>query len=617
VAVVTIDGQTVHTIVAAAYGKLEAAFRSATGKDLIITSGFRSNAEQTALFLARYRPQASGNGPYGDVRVYKGVRYVRVSSAGTVAVPGTSRHENYRALDVRDSGADNGVTVAGTVRANWLKANASKYGFNPAGYGFGEPWHIEFNGSLGDTAGTGTPVTFANLPAEYIRALQTQLGVEPDGIFGTGSTKALQSKVGADPDGIFGPDSLKKTQSFIGAEPDGIWGSDTTNKLKLAIDAQLFAPSLQDRIGEQFARALQTQLGVASDGIIGLNSTKALQTKIGTAPDGVFGRDSLTKLQSFVGAEPDGIWGPDTVAKVQAAITANKFGTAVAPPVVVPAPKPPLGIPEGTMYGIDIAWPQTGVFDWNAVKTKYNFAIIKAAGAEDGLYGPADLLDKHLAGARSVGLKVGFYFFNNNRMSIKDQADKFISVLTTRIRPGDFVALDIENVGSQAVAFNPSQALEFAHYVELGMGVKTLMYLNRSHVNGADWSQVVNAGHPLWLATLDGLENGLTYLLPNSVKWWGKASIVQFSSTVPIVGYPHGAVDQDIGFVADMDKVAFVAIPKAPEVPVEPEPEVPDEPDVPETPPPTPVDPDAVPSWFKRFLEGLIGFIKSFLGVTS
>lgn len=603
-AVVTIDGQTVHSIVAAAYGKLEAAFKRVFGLDLIISSGYRSHDDQIKLFLERYRPQATGTGPYGDVRTYNGVRYVRISGAGTVAVPGTSRHENYRAIDIRDSGTNAGVTVSGSARANWIKANVDDYGFNAAGYGFGEPWHIEFNGSLTDAAGTGTAITFGNLSDEYRRALQSQLGVAVDGDIGEGSIKALQTKVGADPDGVFGPDSLKKTQTFIGAEPDAIWGADTTNKFKFAIDALRFSPPLHELLGDEYTRMLQRQLGVADDGVTGSGSISALQQVIGAGVDSIFGRGSLRKLQAFVGAEPDGIWGPGTFAHVRDAIVAGKFGTVpTTPPVVVPpAPEPTLVIPAGAVYGIDVAYPQTGVFDWAAVKAGHEFVIIKAAGAEDGLYGPADLLDKHLAGARSVGLKVGFYFFNNNRLPIKDQADKFISVLTSRIQPGDVVALDIENVGSQAVAFSPDQALLFADYIELGLGVKTFMYLNRSMVNNADWSKVVADGHPLWLATLDGLEDGVSYLLPNSVKWWGNASLVQFASNAPIVGYPSGPVDQNIGFLADIEKVAFVAIPKD-----EPE-EPPVEPEKP------PVDPDAVPSWFMRFLTGLIEFFKSFLG---
>ena len=154
---IIIDGQPVHPAVAAALKLLDAGFYTATGQHLRVTSGYRSKAAQAKLFLTRYRVQWAGRGAYNDVRWWKGKRYVRHSGAGTVAVPGTSLHESFRALDIRDTGKDSGVTTAGTVRSNWIKKNAHLYGFNPRGLTFGEPWHIEYTGSLTQTSGDITP----------------------------------------------------------------------------------------------------------------------------------------------------------------------------------------------------------------------------------------------------------------------------------------------------------------------------------------------------------------------------------------------------------------------------------------------------------------------------
>lgn len=127
-----IDGERVEVHVAAAFRKMEAAFKKKFGLGLIVASGTRTRAEQAALY-ARYKA-GTGN---------------------LAAYPGTSNHEEYgprgpRALDIWDTGRDAGVTVAGTTRAKWLRKNGPKYGFNPAGYGFSrvEPWHYEFTGSL-------------------------------------------------------------------------------------------------------------------------------------------------------------------------------------------------------------------------------------------------------------------------------------------------------------------------------------------------------------------------------------------------------------------------------------------------------------------------------------
>lgn len=102
-----------------------------------ITSATRDPDEQIATFLARYRPATSKRdvGPYGDVRVWRGVRYVRTSAAGTVAVPGTSLHERGNALDIPEP-----------ARA-WFHQHGARFGWhNPAWAkrpGTYEPWHFE------------------------------------------------------------------------------------------------------------------------------------------------------------------------------------------------------------------------------------------------------------------------------------------------------------------------------------------------------------------------------------------------------------------------------------------------------------------------------------------
>lgn len=144
---VNVDGERTSAGCAAALVRLSQAFSSAFGMQLRLTSGYRTTAEQTTLFVARYQRQDSGNGPYDDVRTWNGQRWVRHSPDGTVAQPGTSRHEKSSAVDLRDTGSDSGVTVAGTTRSNWMRANASAYGFQPTGFGFGEPWHFDYTGS--------------------------------------------------------------------------------------------------------------------------------------------------------------------------------------------------------------------------------------------------------------------------------------------------------------------------------------------------------------------------------------------------------------------------------------------------------------------------------------
>lgn len=121
-------------------------FKARFGCELLVTSGIRTNQEQRDIFLSKFRVEWFGNGPYGDVRWWQGKRYVRHAGGGTVAAPGTSNHEvqgSKAAVDLRDSGRDAGVATGGNARANWLRANASRLGLIPSGYGFGEPWHYD------------------------------------------------------------------------------------------------------------------------------------------------------------------------------------------------------------------------------------------------------------------------------------------------------------------------------------------------------------------------------------------------------------------------------------------------------------------------------------------
>lgn len=125
--------------------RLDADLRRIFGVHLVFdpSKGIRLNEDQRRIFLSRYRPQSSGNGPYGDVRWWNGRRYVRHSGLGTVAQPGSSNHEiqgTTAAVDLADSGGA-GIGTWGSERSNWLRKNAANYGLIPEGFNFGEAWH--------------------------------------------------------------------------------------------------------------------------------------------------------------------------------------------------------------------------------------------------------------------------------------------------------------------------------------------------------------------------------------------------------------------------------------------------------------------------------------------
>lgn len=159
-----IDGQRVEWNVAAAFRRMNRAFRRDTGCNLKIRSGTRTTAEQTKIFLERYvtADRVNGRRVY-DTRWWAGKRWYRISPLGTVAIPRTSNHEEEgpngpRSIDIYDTGPNAGVTVRGTARDRWMAANAGRFGFTNEGYNFSEPWHKTYNGKIGgkpSTAGGG------------------------------------------------------------------------------------------------------------------------------------------------------------------------------------------------------------------------------------------------------------------------------------------------------------------------------------------------------------------------------------------------------------------------------------------------------------------------------
>lgn len=222
---VTIDGQRVETAVAAAYGRMNSAFKRDTGCSLIISSGTRTYEEQKAIFLARYvlAGQVNGRKVY-DTRTWNGQLWYRISSAGTVAVPGTSNHEEDgpngpRSIDIRDTGSDNGVTVRGTKRDKWMEAHAGEYGFQNEGYNFGEPWHKTFRGDLGSGGGTVTGGTWdAAKKQAFLNSLGYDTGAPGWGPKCAAATGSFQELVGLTKDNDFGPATTAVAQTIEGGK---------------------------------------------------------------------------------------------------------------------------------------------------------------------------------------------------------------------------------------------------------------------------------------------------------------------------------------------------------------------------------------------------------------
>lgn len=145
------DGQRLTLWMLYVIALLDADLFRAFGVHVLVTSAIRTYAEQEAIFRARYVTAGNVRGrKVYDTRMWNGVRWYRISAAGTVAVPGFSNHEiqgTKAAVDIRDTGSDAGITSKNSTRGRWLREWCRRTGLLIAsGDGFGEGWHFDVPG---------------------------------------------------------------------------------------------------------------------------------------------------------------------------------------------------------------------------------------------------------------------------------------------------------------------------------------------------------------------------------------------------------------------------------------------------------------------------------------
>ena len=160
VALATAPGQRLVAPAAANWDALAYDIRNRYGWMPYLTDSYRPYAVQERIFRERYRVLWSGSGPYGDVRYWQGVRWVRVTGA-SAAVPGTSNHGWGKAVDCSGLGGFSGT------RFKQLAAIAPAYGFtNTEGRSVGEAWHWVFTGAglVDNPISGGGSVTNPNIP---------------------------------------------------------------------------------------------------------------------------------------------------------------------------------------------------------------------------------------------------------------------------------------------------------------------------------------------------------------------------------------------------------------------------------------------------------------------
>lgn len=194
------------------------------------------------------------------------------------------------------------------------------------------------------------------------------------------------------------------------------------------------------------------------------------------------------------------------------------------------------------LKGIDVStWQAIGTGDGD-----FDFVIVKATEG-DGYVDPK--CDGHYQRAKAQGKLLGVYHFARPDLgnSAEAEAEFFVNNIQGYIGEAILV-LDWEvDTG------NTGWAKRFLDKVYALTGVKPLIYMSASVVNGNDWSEVGAADYGLWIAgyparyNVSNPETPSADDMPYGLGAWSFWAIWQYSSSV-------GALDLDI---ADMDAEAW------------------------------------------------------------
>jgi len=277
-----IGGGQLRSDAAAAWNRLEEAYRAKFGSYLTVRSALRTFAEQTRLYNGWIK---------------------RLPGFSLAAKPGTSLHEKGLSVDVAAP-----ANVDGSAQHEWLEANAPAFGFKWTGRDFSprEAWHFDFVGG-GSASTPAISQEVANQQA-YLNAT-FNAGLVVDGIRGPKTKAAIaayQRVLGIIADGEWGPDTQAHHQAYY----------DAHHRPQIAVDGSW---------GDATWRRLQADLGVTVDGNPGPLTIQALQARIGAVPDGQWGPASKRALQARLGVAQDGAIGPQTVRALQARLNAGSL----------------------------------------------------------------------------------------------------------------------------------------------------------------------------------------------------------------------------------------------------------------------------------------------------
>jgi GH25 family lysozyme M1 (1,4-beta-N-acetylmuramidase) len=229
------------------------------------------------------------------------------------------------------------------------------------------------------------------------------------------------------------------------------------------------------------------------------------------------------------------------------------------------APANPTPGPE--LEGVDVSNHQRAV-DWPRVRASGRaFAFCKAT--EDPDYRDA-WFARNWTGARAAGLDVGAYCFA--RPSASSPAAS-VTLLQQQIaaaggmRPGDLIALDLEDDRVPAGENLLQWAAEWLDLAERAIGVRPFLYSGSWYMDTHGLSDAALGRYPLWYASYQDIK-------PPPPRGWDRITVWQYTAHGAVPGI-DGSADQNrfYGTPADLAELGYAgAAPPDPAPEPEPEP---------------------------------------------
>lgn len=198
-----------------------------------------------------------------------------------------------------------------------------------------------------------------------------------------------------------------------------------------------------------------------------------------------------------------------------------------------------------------------GTINWDQFKDAVSGVVIKATGADGGLYTDG-MLAYNRDRARERGVPVWFYHYKGSG-NARQEAEYFVNAIGG-LRAGEGLMLDDENEGKVNVAWDA----EFADRIKELTGLNITVYSNQSRFSGVDLKPLADrnlgavvAKYGANTGTVEGAGSAPSISGMNIIMW-------QYTSTARVAGVTANTVDLNI-FYGDVN--AFKAYGSANNVP--------------------------------------------------